>query len=181
MDPVIPLKLKLDVSELVRQIDANPSIWNRFTERTDSHLSPHREVDDVWYRTCPRDRFHEMGGEHTSEWYPAAQETPALVDLVGQVFNYVHGYRLGGVLLTRVPPGKYVYPHTDNGWHADYYDKICVSIKANKYQAFNFPGVSHASDPGDMFWFENSIEHWVTNPSDEERISLIICLKHRGE
>lgn len=181
MVPAIPLKRRFDVSELVREIDNTPAIWNQYTERTDSPSSPHREVDDVWYRYCGRDNFEHCHEPHQSVWYPQADMTPAVYDIVEQVCHEVHVEILGGVLMTRIPPGKNVYPHVDGGWHADFYDKICVSVKANKYQAFSFPGVNHVSEPGDAFWFENSIEHWVTNPSDEERISLIICLKQAGE
>jgi aspartyl/asparaginyl beta-hydroxylase (cupin superfamily) len=87
------------------------------------------------------------------------------------------GGKLGFVLLTRIPPGAQVYPHTDKGWHAVNHQKFCVSVKANKSQAFCFEGEEMRTEAGDVFTFDNSHPHWVTNESDEERISLIICVR----
>lgn len=93
----------------------------------------------------------------------------------------VGGDRLGMVLITRIPPRGRVEPHIDSGWHAGYYAKYAVQIKGNAGQAFHFDGESLSPEPGDLYTFDNSKLHWVTNDSDEERITCIICIRGSHE
>lgn len=93
------------------------------------------------------------------------------------VLSYVQGERLGGVLITRIPPGCMVRPHIDTGWHATYYDKYAIQLRGNGKQAFHFNDTSLSAMPGDLYTFDNSKLHWVTNESDEERMTLIICIR----
>ncbi|MCY1247967.1 hypothetical protein D9M72_613450 [compost metagenome] len=93
----------------------------------------------------------------------------------------VQGERLGGVLITRIRPGQVCKPHTDPGWHARYYQKFAVQIAAAPGQSFNFEGHELVTKPGDIFWFDNSHTHWVTNESDTDRITMIVCIKTEKE
>jgi aspartyl/asparaginyl beta-hydroxylase (cupin superfamily) len=92
----------------------------------------------------------------------------------------VKGEKLGGVLITRIPPGAVCKPHVDPGWHARHYQKYAIQIEANPQQAFHFAGVSLVTGPGDLYWFDNAHEHWVTNDSDADRVTLIVCIKNEG-
>jgi len=91
------------------------------------------------------------------------------------------GEILGGVLMTRLPPGKKIYNHIDGGFHAGFYDKFLVNIKCNQDQAFVFDEGNLINAVGDVSWFRNDVNHAVTNNSDEERISLIVCIKTEKE
>jgi hypothetical protein len=138
-------------------------------------------VDDVWVRYNPLERFAgdwtQFNSPHESVWYPVIEKIPQVKQLSFELFKRLDAERLGGVLLTRIPPGKQVYPHIDQGWHARYYEKYVIQIKGNRDQAFRFKGESLSALPGECYWFNNAYDHWVTNDSDEERISLIICLR----
>jgi hypothetical protein len=115
-------------------------------------------------------------GSHDSVWYPECDVLPVR-DIVYPLMAAVRGERLGGVLITRIPPGQQCKPHTDPGWHARYYDKFAVQIKSAPGQCFHFHGESLAAEPGEVYWFDNAHTHWVTNDSTEERITLIVCIK----
>ena len=115
-------------------------------------------------------------GSHESIWYPAADLLP-IKELCADLMRFVGGVRLGGVLITRIPAGKQCKPHTDPGWHARYYDKFGLQIAANDKQAFCFDGHRLVTKPGDIFWFDNSYTHWVENDSDEDRITMIVCIR----
>jgi aspartyl/asparaginyl beta-hydroxylase (cupin superfamily) len=84
---------------------------------------------------------------------------------------------LGGVLITKIPPGKQCYPHIDQGWHAHYYEKFAYQVQAHPDQSFNVETEVLHTRSGDLFWFDNSHTHWVENPSDEDRITMIVCLR----
>ena len=91
---------------------------------------------------------------------------------------HVKGERLGGVLITKIPPGVTCMPHVDGGWHAAYYDKYAVQLQSAPRQHFHFQDESLCAAPGDIYWFDNSVEHWVTNESSVDRMTMIVCIRH---
>jgi hypothetical protein len=115
---------------------------------------------------------------HKSEWYPEAiEKLPAVKQIAERIMHFASGISLGGVLITRIAAGKSVRPHVDRGWHASYYDKYAVQIAAHPMQAFCFDDGSHVTACGDMYSFDNSQTHWVTNSSPEERVTIIVCVR----
>lgn len=167
-----------NVAPLVQAIDAHPELWNRYTTRTEVY--EHSQVSDIWVRYNAFENFDgdrtNFNAEHESVWYPAADVLgikPFLLDLM----RLVDGTRLGGVLITKIPPGGRVQPHVDQGWHATYYEKYAVQLMGNLQQAFHFEGESFSALPGDVYSFDNSQPHWVTNDSDSDRMTLIVCIR----
>ena len=137
----------LNVAPLRAALDAHSELWDQQTARTAPEDSPHHGLSDIWARFADP----EMAG--------------------------VRGERLGGVLITRIRPGQICKPHTDPGWHARYYSKFAVQIAAAPEQAFHFEGEKLVTAPGDIYWFDNSHTHWVTNESEVDRITMIVCIK----
>lgn len=157
---------------------ADPAVWDRYRWRTDHPQSPHREVSDIWMRYNAIEhlgpRFNE---EHTAVWYPIAEQLPYTKRLAEEMFATVSGVQLGGVLVTKIPAGRQVYPHVDRGWHAGYYQKFAIQIAGHKDQAFCFENESLSALSGEAYEFRNDVPHWVVNPSPEDRITLIVCVR----
>ena len=160
---VLPLQIALQ----------DETLWNQNTARTGDVASPHYKCDDIWPRYAEDFR---NPGPFESVWYDVSDKMP-IKPLVDSVYGLVGATELGGVLITRIQPGCSVKPHKDFGWHAEYYEKFGVSVKANDKQAFCFEDTSLVTEPGDLFTFYNQNTHWVTNDSDEDRISVIICVR----
>ena len=163
----------VDVSGLLFALQNNPQLWNQKKNRTESPDSPHHGLDDIWLRYAPDGV--DGSQPHDSVWHDCANVLP-VKELVMRLFAAVGGTRLGGVLITRIPAGKECRPHKDPGWHARYYEKYAVQIQSAPGQAFCFEGESLEPVPGDIFWFDNSFAHWVTNPTKHDRITLIVCV-----
>lgn len=163
-----------DVAELADALVANSQLWDERTERTAAPDSPHHGLNDIW---C---RFGGAGTSgavpHQSIWYPPADLLPVR-DIARQLMTLAGGEQLGGVLITRIPPGESCKPHTDIAWHARFYDKFAVQVAADPGQAFCFKGQSLITKPGDVFWFDNAHTHWVTNDTEHARITAIFCIK----
>ena len=177
MNPIQLIDLTLDVDRAA--IALQKSIrWNSYQLRTNAETSPHRQAEDIWLRYGSLDdEAVKTDQPFKSEWYPYPELVAVCKPLVETVYKAVNGIELGGVLITKIPAGKQVYPHTDKGWHASNYSKYCVCIKANIEQSFCFKGSSLWTQSGQVFFFDNSYQHWVLNPSTEDRISLICCIK----
>lgn len=168
------LPYKFDVAPLVEQLSESPELWGEIPLRT-SGDSPHRESKDIWLRFAK-----DLGAfnfPHSSIWYPAAGDLLSAADLCMYMMSMVNGHTLGGVLITKIPAGKQIYPHIDKGWHAQYYEKFAIQIASAHGQSFCFEGEELNVAPGESFWFSNQSSHWVINPTNEDRITLIMCIK----
>lgn len=173
------LQRGLPVAPIYWALQEHPELWNEHTARTEDPGSPHHELDDIWARFGPPEAAEHGTMPHDSQWYPAA-EVLGIKPLCLDVMRFVGGERLGGVLITRIPPGKTCKPHTDPGWHARYYSKYAVQITSAPGQAFCFDGEALETRPGDLFFFDNQFRHWVDNPTPYERVTMIVCIRREG-
>jgi hypothetical protein len=165
------------VSNLLQQIEANPDVWNRHKTRL---YGPHSKVSDVWVRYNAWENFKDratFNGPHESHWYPVISQIPAVVELCHDAMAEVGGKLLGGVLITKIPPHEKVEPHIDGGWHAGYYEKFAIQLKGTPEQKFCFEDAVLSAEVGELYTFDNSKLHWVINDSDEDRMTLIICIR----
>lgn len=177
--PIKLLAAGIDVSALHAELLAAPELWNEHKQRTDMYA--HSNVSDIWVRYNDLANFKgdmaTFNDQHESVWYPSFDKLPGVTDIVFNTMRFVMGERLGGVLITKIPPGGEVKPHIDRGWHAEYYQKFAVQIAGNADQVFCFDETELVTETGDLFTFDNQRKHWVTNKSDVDRITMIICIK----
>jgi hypothetical protein len=187
-----PVKLLTNLVHLTApiywQLLRHPELWNEHTARTEHPDSPHHGLDDIWVRFAEVDKAFDYTkpapdklhiAEHESVWYPSA-EVLKVHNVCQTLMNALGSTELGGVLITRIPPGKMCLPHTDLGWHANEYIKVAVQLTSAPGQKFCFEEEELESRPGDVYVFDNSKLHWVINPTDYERVTMIVCLK-RGD
>lgn len=180
------LNLRVDVSEALKQLNDKPELWNQYDMRTRLYPdSPHREVSDIWLRYRDWSEFdpehpEEFSNEHETVDYPALRELWEIDGIIAQVIlQFSAKAKLGGCLITKIPPGKQCYPHSDKGsWHADYYNKkVLVLLQSAPGQSFNFEHERYEGEAGEVFVFDNHPVHSVTNNSDIDRISLILAIR----
>jgi Aspartyl/Asparaginyl beta-hydroxylase len=176
----------LDIAPVREQLDAHPELWNQNDWRKTRPDSPHTGMTDIWVRYNDIERLDlgnpaKFNEEHVPVWYPAWDKLTALKPLVFELMARVYGEMLGGILITRIPPGATLAPHVDHGWHVEQYDKFYLSIESAPGANFfcRHDGVTEAlcPEPGDIWLFDNRREHWVENTSDKERITVIICIR----
>ena len=176
------LNLRLDTQELKQALVDNPDLFGQYNQRGSAEGSPHREMTDIWIRYkdikphLESGDFSTFGDEHDSVWYSSSNLLP-VKRLLFQIMAEVDGERLGGVLITKLPPHGVIHPHIDGGWHAGYYDKYYVPIQSSKGDVFGFEDGDVIPSEGDVWWFNNSVVHWVKNETDNYRFSLIVCIK----
>lgn len=174
----------VDVSELLAEIDAQPDLWNQHRLRKDASDSPHRDVDDIWlryndYENLRTDR-QSFIGPHIPVWYPAYERLPAVRPIIFTLMARVGGEMLGGVFITRVPPGCEVGMHRDAGWHAAYFHKFYVALRSPAASCFGcvHDGETELICPnaGDIHAFDNTLFHFVKNRAETEKMTLIISI-----
>lgn len=172
-----------NVAPLRDRLCNNPDLFGLYDFRGSAYGSPHTQMRDIWVRykdVRPHLEAGDMTGfcdEHEPMWYPVSFEMPEVFPVVTELMERVQAKRLGGVLITRVPPGGRIDPHVDHGWHAEYYDKYYVPILNNSGATFNFPDGAIAPKDGEVYWFRNDVPHWVINDSQTDRIAMIVCIE----
>jgi hypothetical protein len=174
-----------DVKPLLEEIDEFPELWNRYDmRRTMYEGSPHKDTSDLWLRYRDFSEFnHDDPKEYTNckdadytHWFAAAWMLEKTKKIIERIVDMEELSEFGACLITKIPPGKMVFPHMDTGYHAEYYkDKYLLLLKSAPEQKFCYEGEEHTGEAGDLFWFDNSACHWVTNRSPVDRMSLIIA------
>lgn len=163
----------IPIEPVQRALALHPELWNEHRQRTSRADSPHRDISDIFVRYAADPN---MQGPHDSVWYPCA-DMIHVKPLVYDLMRFVEGDRLGGVLITKIPAGKSVLPHIDKGWHAETYRKFCIQIDSVPGQQFVVEDEALESEPGDLYEFRNEYLHHVTNPTESDRISMIVCIQ----
>jgi hypothetical protein len=175
-------KAYADTSHLTGQLLFHPELWDEIPLRTASN-SPHRELSDIWVRYNAFENFtgdmKAFNAEHVSQWYSVVEYLPDARLLSEMIADEFGADRLGAVLITKIPAGKTCYPHIDQGWHAGFYEKFALQLKGNVEQSFHVQNEILRTQDGDLFAFDNSKPHWVFNPSAEDRITMIVCLRRQ--
>jgi hypothetical protein len=172
----------IDTSNVLLEIARQPKLWNRHSMRKEKDA--HRAMDDIWLRYNDEKPYKESGDwtgfndEHESKFYPEWYALPSIHQLVYDLAHKVRATRIGGILITRIPPGGKIEPHVDGGWHATYYNtKLYVVLQSNPQCINSAEDEKIAMAPGSVWYFDNAKLHDVVNDGQDDRMTLIICLR----
>lgn len=175
----------MNVRPLQWQLAAHPELWDQHRRRKDAPGTPHSRMSDIWVRYNDIEPFEKSGDfskfndQHFPVWYPAYSILPALKPLILEIMTLTEGEHLGGVLITRIPPSEGIREHVDRGWHVEFYDKFYLSVKSSPGAKFIcHEGETETLEPavGECWRFDNRLPHSVKNESNEDRITLIVCI-----
>lgn len=135
---------------------------------------------DIWVRFRPASEIvgdESFREEYRCEFWPAWRALPSLRPLVFGLMTRVSAVELGSILITRLPRGGEILPHSDRGgWAPEWFNCKCHVTLAGA-------SVSTCSDEtvtmrqGDVFTFDNLLPHSVANTGDCERIVCIVSMR----
>lgn len=172
----------IDVLPLLLELHRQPKLWDLNDARLSKH-GPHSETHDIWLRYKDETEnktsgdYKNFADAHDGIWYPAYYALPSARSLIFGLMARVEGERLGGILVYSVPPGKHIYPHTDTGWHVDYYDKFNICLQSNPLAKFCYAEEEMIAEAGDVHRFVNNVDHWVTNEGPSDHIVMTVCIR----
>lgn len=165
---------------ILMQIQRNPQLWNQNTLRTTHQNSPHTQVDDIWIRfneLPPAGQEHLVMDQHESIWYPAIHTLTEIRPFINALMARVNGERLGRIIITKMKPGAKIDPHIDSGDHAEYYERHHLCLQNTPGSVFRCGDESVYMAPGEVWWFNNQVEHEVINNGSDDRLTLIVDIK----
>lgn len=171
---------QFDVKEAITQLDALPSLWNARPARTEHDTFA--GTSDIWVRyRDPRELQSpaDFAVPHFAVFYEAWRLLPALHPIVYRLMADVQAVHLGGILITKIPPGGWIKPHHDRGgWHAEFYErKVYVPLRTNPFVVNLCEDERVVMGLGEAWYFNNLVTHEVKNDGDTDRITLIVCMR----
>lgn len=170
---------KVDVVPLSLELARNEALWDQSSMRRTYPGSPHAAMTDIIARYMPEAdvTLARRGAEHRNVFWPAWHALPALRPIVFGLMARVSAVELGSILITRLPPGEAILPHSDAGhWAPEYYHcKAHLTVAGSAV-------VRCAEDEcafltGAVWTFDNLLTHSVQNVGDRDRISAIISMR----
>jgi quercetin dioxygenase-like cupin family protein len=173
----------IDVVPLLHALQRRPELWNKNPLRTTFQGTPHVNVDDILIRFNDAEPYARTANpatimdEHESIWHPATWELPQVRGLIFPLLARVEGERLGRCIITRVPPGGRINPHVDSGSHAAYYERYHIVLQGLPGSIFRCGQEVVQMLSGQVWWFDNGIEHEVINNSADDRVHLIVDIR----
>lgn len=180
---------QIDSTKLLLAIKRRPELWKEDTYLRDYPQGPFGEIESIMLR-FPEKRVFEQESEveaykrgehfydqHECVDYPAYAVLTEARPLVMGLMSYVGGERLGRVMVNKIAPGGRIYPHADTPEHTDYYTRFHIVLQSGAGCFIRAGDEQLEMRTGDVFWFNNKLEHEVVNNSNIDRISMVIDIK----
>jgi aspartyl/asparaginyl beta-hydroxylase (cupin superfamily) len=175
----------LPVQAALNSVVRQPHLWDQNPARTHMVGTAHSDSSDIWLRfnnvtgldpDSPEDRKRVMEDINCVN-YPAMFILPQIRALTMGLMPLVEGEQLGRVIISRLPAGKVVKPHADEGRYSEYYDRFHLVLCSAPGCLFHCGDETVHMATGELWWFDNNIIHEVTNNSAGDRIHLIIDIR----
>ena len=179
MDNFLLVADGLDVLPLLYAVSNQPHLWNQDTIRTTHPGSVHAAVSDILLYFQPIETVFVQGTTVTDTVHacvprPAWWALPEARPLIFGLMARVQATRLGRVMITKLPPGQVIPPHTDSPVQTAYWRRHQITLCSPPECQFVIEDEVMALPPGSCYWMNNGAEHQVVNDGGSERIALIV-------
>lgn len=161
---------------MLNALATHPELWNQNPLRTQYPGTPHREADDIWVFFNAPEQPEAVINDIQTDPYPAWHILP-IKDLVFNLMRFVGGTQLGRVVVSRLAPGRQIYPHADQGAPAEFYQRYQIMLQCLPGVIFSAGDEVVQMKTGDVYWFDNTNEHAVINNSADDRLALIVDIR----
>ncbi|WP_167544285.1 aspartyl/asparaginyl beta-hydroxylase domain-containing protein [Duganella sacchari] len=159
---------------------ANPQLYDLYTQREKMEpklrhtrsmylASPRMEPHKVISRTsdtanildCVRTRVYE-------------RFAPAIDEVVEIVRGELGVTQIGRIFITKLLPRSTIDPHIDQGEYFKFYHRVHLPLQTQPGCAFTVDDHNEELVEGDLYVLNNCLMHSVANPSEKDRVHLIL-------
>jgi len=176
------MELSVD-QKLVCEIDREiiDSILKNITEE-DWFIDDYRNSAGSMQDTNSIPIFHSVrcGDSHnallTVEKRPLFEKFyPLILPILNKLKSY-YVYNYHASFISRLNPHSTITKHADSGYFLEKCNRIHVPLKTNKNVTYWIDDKPYYWQVGNIYEFNNLLEHEVINSSDSERIHLVLNL-----
>jgi hypothetical protein len=169
----------VDVLPVLLELHRAAHLWDSNPGRRLYPRSPHVEMRDIIVRYMPEAdiTLEARRLEHRNVMWPAWNALPTLRPIVFDLMRRVSAVELGSILITKLPPGGRILPHTDAGsWAPEYYTCKAHLTLAGSALVRCEDEVCRF-DPGTVWTFDNLLMHDLENNGKCDRIVVIVSMR----
>lgn len=179
MSRFVQIAAGLDTTPVLLELHRAEHLWDRNPERRLYPGTPHGQMTDITVRYMPEAELtiQTRRLEHRNVFWSAWRELPALRPLVFGLMTRVAAVELGSILITRLPPGGEILPHSDAGnWAPEYYNCKAHAMLAGQ-SITECDGEECLQRQGEVWTFDNLLMHSIRNVGECDRIVAIISMR----
>ncbi len=164
------------LSAIYRQ-EKSVGVWKEDTYLRKHPQGPCGNVESIILRFPKTEPLEGSVDEHESDDQPVFSLLPEARPLIFSLMSEVAGERLGRCIINKLKSGGIVYKHCDSESHARYYDRFHIVLQSSGGCVFRCEDEQVSMQVGEVWWFNNALEHEVINNSSDDRIHLIIDIR----
>lgn len=170
----------------IHRLEKSHGVWKEDTYLRDYPQGPFGDTESIILRFPDRSvheteealRKHEANfDQHENYDQPVFKSLPEARPLIFQLMSAVQGERLGRVIINKINPGGVIYPHADTPVHAEYWDRFHIVLQSQPGSNFRAGDEWVHMETGEVWWFNNRIEHEVINNSADARIHMVVDIR----
>ena len=175
----VQLASGVDTVPVLLELNRAAHLWDRNPERRLYPGTPHAAMTDITVRYMPEDQvtMEARRLEHRNVFWPAWRELPALRPMVFALMQRVAAVELGSILITKLPPGKMIEPHSDVGnWAPEFYNcKAHLTLAGSALVRCEDEACQFVA--GTVWTFDNLLMHSIENSGECDRICCIVSMR----
>ncbi len=189
MKHFLKLATNVDVLPLVlaiHRLDKSHGVWKSDTYLRDYPQGPFGDTESIILRFPPRS-VHETEealknhlanfDQHENVDQQVFKQLPEARPLIFGLMTAVQGERLGRCIINKLRPGGQIYPHKDTAAHAEYFDRFHIVLQSGPGSVFRCEDEHVNMQTGEVWWFNNALDHEVINNSHDDRIHLVVDIR----
>lgn len=168
-----------DMLPVLLELHRCDDLWDSNPQRRTYPNSPHAQMVDITVRYMPEERISETTrhDEHRNVFWPAWYRLPSLRPLVFALMARVQAVELGSIIITRLPPGGEILPHSDAGHWAPTFYTMKAHVTLAGQAVTTCDGEECLQRQGDTWTFDNLLVHQIRNVGECDRIACIISMR----
>lgn len=174
------LMASINIMPLMIQVARQADLWKADTYLRDYPQGPFGDTETIFLRFPPASVTELERGtkdQHECVWMDGALHLPAARQMIFNLMATVEGERLGRVMINKLRPGGRIYPHADTPAHAEYWDRFHIVLQSLPGNNFRCGDETISMRTGEVWWFQNAIEHEVVNNSADDRIHMVVDIR----
>ncbi len=168
---------RFNVTPLLAELEAAPDMWMADTSRQ-RNVRCQRDTWSIFLRAPQKPLppgAENANDVHGSRLAPAAATFPRALALCESVAKEQCG-TLGRATLVALLPKRRVFPHVDSGAYYRIRDRYHLVLRSSEGSPLTAEHETVVMREGELWVFNNKVNHWAVNPSEELRVHLIFDL-----
>jgi len=174
------LRSGLPVQHLLDEIAAVPDAWNLNRGRQ-GKIKVQREAEAIPIRGLRKSAVagRKKWDVHESRFTYISANFPRVRDCLQVLAQELDG-KLARAKVVKLQPGARVYPHSDRGEYYKLRDRYHLVLASEPGNYLTCADERVWMRPGELWWFNNKLEHAAANESSGARIHFIFDLLPRA-